>query len=214
MAETRAETPRRRNRRRTILVRPAYQLRVAATVLLSILVYSLLFGVLIFYPLHEELIASASVEQQARIARVALDILARLWPAVVVVALLAAIQSIFVTHRIVGPAFHVGRVLHALAAGELHARAHLRRWDRLKELEAATNRLGEALLQRERARQAGDAEALAALARLRRGLEARSDVPPDVRRSLGEIERMLGAPQGPPPRAAAREAQTGQGAGR
>ncbi len=189
MAQTRAEA-RPRNRRRKLLVRPAYQLRVAATVLLSIILYSLLFGVLVFYPLHQEFVASATLEQQTRIARVALDLHARLWPSVIVIGLLAAIQSIFLTHRIVGPAFHVGRVLHAFAAGDVRARAHLRRWDRLKELETATNALGDVLLERQKQQAARDAALREAVAALARDLDAWRQAPPNVRRSLAALEEI------------------------
>ncbi len=189
MAQTRADS-RPRNRRRKLLVRPAYQLRVAATVLISIILYSLLFGVLVFYPLHQEFVSSATLEQQMRIARVALDLHARLWPSVVVIGLLAAIQSVFMTHRIVGPAFHVGRVLHAFAAGDLQARAHLRRWDRLKELETATNVLGDVLLTRQKQQAAREADLCDAVAALARDLEAWPQAPPHIRRSVAELEQL------------------------
>ncbi len=195
MVQTRADS-RPRNRRRKLLVRPAYQLRVAATVLLSIILYSLLFGVLIFYPLHQEFVSSATLEQQMRIARVALDLHARLWPSVIVIGLLAAIQSIFLTHRIVGPAFHVGRVLHAFAAGDLQARAHLRRWDRLKELEAATNVLGEALLARQKQQASRETELREAVAALARDLEAWPQAPSHMRRSVAALEQLASRPTG------------------
>jgi hypothetical protein len=191
MTDTRSESsPRVRGRRRTILIRPAYQIRVAATVLFSVLLYSLLFGVLIFYPLHQEFVASASLEQQARIARVALDLHARLWPSVLVIAVLVAVQSFFVTHRIVGPAFHVGRVLHALAAGDVHARARLRRWDRLKELEAATNALGDALASRHKQQAERATRLCAAVAATRQRLDGWPNAPAELRSALAEVERI------------------------
>ncbi len=192
MAGAKAEESRPRHRRRKFLIRPEYQLRVAATVLLSVLTYSLLLGFLIFYPLHQEFSSSASLEQQSRIARVALDMHARLWPAVVVIAVLAAVQSIFVTHRIVGPAFHVGRVLRALREGDLTVRARLRRYDRLKDLEEATNLLGETLLEQARARAAREARLRAALERLQAGA-AREGLPPQVAGALRDLERIVAA---------------------
>jgi hypothetical protein len=193
MAEKKAAEARPRNRRRKILIRPEYQLRVAATVLLSIITYSLLLGFLIFYPLHQEFSYSATIEQQAAIARVALDIHARLWPAVVVIAVLAAIQSIFVTHRIVGPAFHVRRVLLTIATGDFTARAHLRHWDRLKELEGATNVLGEALLARERQQATREARLRAGVDELRARVDERG-APPEVCAALSGLEQALSEP--------------------
>jgi hypothetical protein len=109
---------------------------------------------------------------------------------VIVIAILVAIQSFFVTHRIVGPAFHVGRVLHALAAGDVWARARLRRWDRLKELEVATNAVGEALANREKQQAAREATLRAAVSALRQRLDGWPDAPPDLRSSLAELERI------------------------
>lgn len=195
MADTKAGDLRPRYRRRKILVHPGYQLRVAGTVLLSVLTYSLLLGLLIFYPLHQEFSTSATLEQQSRIARVALDIHARLWPAVVVIAVLVAVQSIFITHRIVGPAFHIGRVLQRFAAGDFSVRARLRRWDRLKELEAVTNTLGDALLARTEARTTREARLRGTLESLCRRAEEHG-VPPAVQAALRDMERAVGEPAG------------------
>jgi methyl-accepting chemotaxis protein len=145
MGETAQTAQAPKFRRRQILVSPGYQLRVAGTVLLCILCYSMLLGFLIFYPLQQEFDAAVNSEQQFWIARQVLDLHMRFWPSVLVVAALVAIQSVFVTHRIVGPAYHIRRVLTDLASGQLARRVRLRRWDRLKEIEQAANGLAETL---------------------------------------------------------------------
>jgi len=191
MTEASMAKPGPKFRRRKILVQPAYQLRVAATVLLCILAYSLLLGFLIFYPLQQEFQAAASSERQLWIARQVLDLHARFWPSVLLVAVLVAVQSVFVTHRIVGPAYHVQRVLEGLAAGDLGRRVHLRRWDRLKELEGAVNVLAEGLEQGTQARAAQAERLRAALPGLRHKVEGGS-VSPAARQALEEVERIVG----------------------
>jgi HAMP domain-containing protein len=181
------ETAAPKFRRRKILVQPGYQLRVAATVLICILGYSLLLGFLVFFPLQQEFQAATNPDQQLWLARQVLELHARFWPAVLVVALLVAVQSLFVTHRIVGPAYHLRRVLENLAAGRVAARAHLRRWDRLKDLELATNELAEGLERAATER----GRLLAALAAVRPAL-ADPAVPARLRQGIQELERSLG----------------------
>lgn len=177
-------------RRRKILVHPGYQLRVAATVLLCIVGYSLLLGFLIFYPLQQEFDAAVNSEQQLWIARQVLDLHMRFWPSVLVVALLVAIQSIYVTHRIVGPAYHIRRVLTALAGGQLTQRVRLRRWDRLREIEQAANGLAETLEREAKGRAARRAEARTALAEARAAAES-AESPAALRGVLDRLERLL-----------------------
>jgi HAMP domain-containing protein len=152
MSDTDKSSPKTRYRRRRILVDPAYQLRVAATILVGILFYSGLLGFLLFYPLMQEFENAGSTQQQFWIAQQVLELHARFWPSVAVVAVLVAVQSLFVTHRVVGPAYHIRRVLNGLAAGAFTMRVRLRRFDRLKEVEAAVNTLAEQIELRERSR--------------------------------------------------------------
>jgi len=188
MTETAVPKGKPTYRRRKILIQPGYQLRVAATVLLCIIGYSLLLGFLLFYPLQQQFAASASSEQQFWIARQVLELHVRFWPSVLVVAALVAIQSVFVTHRIVGPAYHLRRVMEKLAAGKVEARAHLRRWDRLKDLEGALNALGESLQQKEQARAERAKRLEVSLTGLQKAMEG-PQIPPAVRQAVGEVEQ-------------------------
>jgi methyl-accepting chemotaxis protein len=192
MKETGAVSTKPMFRRRKFLIQPAYQLRVAAVSLLCILTYSALLGLLIFYPLYQEYMAAAGPEEQAWIARQVLYLNDRFWPSVLLVGLLVAIQSVFVTHRVVGPAYHLRQALERLTAGNLAERAHLRRFDRLKEIEVSVNGLAEALeraaVERERERE----RLLAALAAVRPAL-ADPGVPTPLRQGIQELDRILGA---------------------
>ncbi len=185
-----------RFRRRKIILQPAYQLRVAVTILLFVVAYSLLLGFLIFYPLFEQFNAMASPEEQIWIAREVIDLHRRFWPSVAVVGILVALQSIFVTHRLVGPAFHIQRILGEFAAGRYATRVVLRRRDRLKELEATVNALGEVLLQRDKAQRDREARLQAAVAAMRVQVSGLT-LPPSFREALDALEQNAAHLAGP-----------------
>ncbi len=190
MAEAAITKKRPTFRRRKVLVRPGYQIQVAATILVFIIGYSILLGILIFYPLQQQFAASKSQEQQFLIARQMLDLHKRFWPSVLVVGILVAVQSVFITHRLVGPAYHVQRVMEGLTAGRYEMRVHLRRGDRLRELETALNALGEDLLRRERASGEHMARLRAAVKDLREALPA-VVLPAPVEQALTSLEGLL-----------------------
>jgi len=185
-----------RFRRRKIILQPAYQFRVAVTILLFVVAYSLLLGFLIFYPLFEQFNAMASPEEQIWIAREVIDLHRRFWPSVAVVGILVALQSIFVTHRLVGPAFHIQRILGEFAAGRYATRVVLRRRDRLKELEATVNALGEVLLQRDKAQRDREARLQAAVAAMRVQVSGLT-LPPSFREALDALEQNAAHLAGP-----------------
>jgi HAMP domain-containing protein len=107
---------------------------------------------------------------------------------VAVVGILVAFQSIFVTHRLVGPAFHIQRILGEFAAGRYATRVVLRRRDRLKELEAAVNALGEALLLREEAQRDREAHLQATVAAVREQSSGLT-LPPSLSEALDDLEQ-------------------------
>jgi len=185
-----------RFRRRKIVLQPAYQIRVAVTILMFVVAYSLLLGFLIFYPLFEQFNAMAGPEEQIWIAREVIDLHKRFWPSVAVVGILVAFQSIFVTHRLVGPAFHIQRILGEFAAGRYATRVVLRRRDRLKELEAAVNALGEVLLQREMAQRDREARLQASVAAVRAHVSGLT-LPPSLSEALGALEQNMAHLAGP-----------------
>jgi len=178
-----------RFRRRKIVLQPAYQIRVAITILMFVVAYSLLLGFLIFYPLFEQFNAMASPEEQIWIAREVIDLHKRFWPSMAAVGILVALQSFFVTHRLVGPAFHIQRTLGEFAAGRYATRVVLRRRDRLKELEAAVNALGEALIQREEAQRDREAHLQATVAAVR-AQSSGLTLPPSLSEALDDLEQI------------------------
>jgi hypothetical protein len=132
--------------------------------------------------------AAGNSQQQLWVANQVLELHMRFWPGVLVVGVLVAVQSIFVTHRVVGPAYHLRRVMQGLGEGKVGMRAHLRRFDRLKDLEAALNTLGDHLQEREESRARRDTAVRAAVSALAEG--APGTLTPAMRQAVEELERI------------------------
>lgn len=168
-------------RRRRFLVMPAFQIGVALRVVFFVLLYSVALGLLIFFPLQQELKAAVPPEKQAWIAGQILELHARLWPGVAVVGFLVGLHTIFTSHRIAGPIYRIDRVLRAMATGDYSQRMRLRRGDRWHELAAAVNALGEQLDQ-------GRSDTLVVLRQAQEMLEMAEgeSAPEEVRKRLKE----------------------------
>lgn len=140
--------------RKKIIVKPEYQIKLALTFFIAIIIYSLILGAVIFYPLYSALNSAATLEEQRRISEVVLFLHQRVWIGFVVVAALAAVHAIFSSHRVVGPVYRFGKALEELNKGNYAIRIRIRRRDEFKEVEALLNGLAETLeLKRNRSMQ-------------------------------------------------------------
>lgn len=131
--------------RKKIMVKPAYQMRLAFNFFAAIIVYSAILGVVIFYPLYQDMSLSTTPEEQQLISSVVLYLHRSLWPGFILVALLAAMQSIFSSHRLVGPMFRFEKMVQELISGNYSLRIKIRKRDQFKEMEGHLNRLAENL---------------------------------------------------------------------
>lgn len=86
-------------RRRNLLIHPTYQLTSALTVILSIIVYSMLLGFLIFLPLEWEFSAAVDFREQLDLAQQVLRLHARVWPSILIIALLVGVHAVLGAHR-------------------------------------------------------------------------------------------------------------------
>lgn len=111
----------------------------------SVLVYTLVFGFLIFYPLQEELTSSTSIQDRGRVAREILVIHRTIWPGVLVVSLLAGLHLFVPSHRIAGPVDNVRRTIQEMLEGRLPEKFTLRRTDAFRDLEEVVGNLAEHL---------------------------------------------------------------------
>ncbi len=135
-------------RRKKKLIKPAYQIKATLTIVISLIIYSIILGMLIFYPLWMELQSATSIYEKEMVSYAILSLHKVLWPAVVVIALLVGIQVILASHRVAGPVYRVERTLEELLKGNFHVRMRLRKGDEFRELEDVVNRLADHLQQR------------------------------------------------------------------
>lgn len=140
--------------RKKIIIKPEYQIKLALTFFISIIVYSLILGLIVFYPLYSALNAATTIEEQARISTIVLFLHQRLWIGFFAVAVLAAVQTIFSSHRVVGPMYRFEKAVEELKSGNYAIRIRIRKRDEFKDMEVLLNGLAESLeLKRSRSMQ-------------------------------------------------------------
>lgn len=132
------------NRRKKVLIEPDNQLKSALTVIISIMSYSLLLGFIVFFPLYLEMGATDDLDQLQWISTLVLQLHKRIWPAVIVVSVAMGIQSIYSSHRIIGPAYQLRKNIKEFIRGNF-VTTKLRKKDHLKEIELVLNELGSKL---------------------------------------------------------------------
>jgi|SRR3990172_1922034 len=121
----------RRHKRRRVLIE-SYQYRLLFINLVHFLTILVIFAAAIFLPLILELRSGGlSVMEQGEVAGQFLSLHARVWPAMIVIFVLLAVHSVFVSHRIAGPLYRFRTIFKAIAEGDLSVRATLRKGDYL-----------------------------------------------------------------------------------
>lgn len=174
--------------RKKIMIRPGYQLRLAVTYFVYILIYSLFLGFIIFYPLYQDLNAAVTPEEQAAISDLVLYLHKRVWPGFAIVALLAGIHAVFSSHRLVGPMYRFEKMVQELMAGNYGLRIKIRKKDEFKEMEGYLNRLAEGLEMAKTRDNQFYHDARIKLETIRAMLEAEGAAyPPDVKRLAQEL---------------------------
>lgn len=131
--------------RKSIMVKPQYQMRLAARFAVSIILYSFVLGFVIFYPLYQDLSAASTIEQQAFISSVVLYLHKSFWPGFILVALLAGLQAVLSSHRLVGPMYRFEKMVQEIISGNYGMRIKIRKKDEFKEMEGLLNRLAATL---------------------------------------------------------------------
>ncbi|MBI2400710.1 MAG: hypothetical protein HYV23_06610 [Deltaproteobacteria bacterium] len=127
--------------RKKIMVKPQYQMKLAVRFSVSIILYSFILGVVIFYPLYQELNAAATIEEQALISSLVLYLHKSFWPGFILVALLAGLQAVLSSHRLVGPMYRFEKMVQELILGNYSLRIKIRKRDEFKEMEGLLNKL-------------------------------------------------------------------------
>lgn len=134
----------RHYRRRKFLINRKYQLGLVAALLISVAMYTFVLSMIIFYPLAMELYTALTFETQARVSQEILLLHKRLWPAVIVIAVIAVFHIIVYSNRTAGPVYRVEKSLRDFIKGKFYC-IRLRKYDNFKELEEVTNALADEL---------------------------------------------------------------------
>lgn len=116
--------------------------------LLTILVlgtYTFIFATILFLPSILTLYFDYPLKEKAEAARTFLVLHGTVWPTTGAVILVFGILSIFLTHKIAGPAYRLKHALAELIGGNLDTKIHLRKFDDLQELAAQINLLSDDL---------------------------------------------------------------------
>lgn len=174
--------------RRTIMVKPDYQLRLAVKVSISIILYSFILGFIIFYPLYQDMNAASTIEEQSAISSTVLYLHKSFWPGFVLVALLAGLQAIWSSHRLVGPMYRFEKTVQELISGNYSVRIKIRKRDEFKEMEGLLNKLSATLEESKTRDNQFYHDARIKLETIKAMLEAEgAEYPADVKRLAAEL---------------------------
>jgi len=169
-------------KRRRILIE-SYQYRLLFINLLYFCIILLIFAAALFLPLILKLRSgSASVIEQGELAGQFLALHARVWPAMLVVFVLLALHSTFVSHRIAGPLYRFRKVFGAVARGDLSVRAKLRKGDYLGKESESLNEMIASLRAKIESIQSHHVETQTVLTALKQSIE---------RGSIEDMQRQL-----------------------
>lgn len=114
---------------------------LVVTAVLSVVLYAIILGFIIFYPLFQEFELAVSIEERAMIASTVLFLHSRLWPAVFLVVALVGVHAIFASHRFFGPIYKFEETIKRFLTGDFSRRIELRRHDSLMEMKDLLNHL-------------------------------------------------------------------------
>lgn len=129
----------KKNMRRKFLVDKKVQYSYATLTAGALLAYTVFILAAIFLPHTLDLFSDLPLEKQAASAEVILLVSSYIWPWIILFIAICAAGSIFITHKIAGPAFALNRTARMVARGDLSKRVKLKENDDLLELAESFN---------------------------------------------------------------------------
>lgn len=129
------------NKRRHFLINKRLQAKYGLLTFLFLLIYTLLFFCLLLAPYFYSLAVGDPLQEQAQAARMLLNLHETIWPVLAVVIGAMSCTTIYITHRIAGPAYRLKQAIAEVSGGNLDVHLNLRKKDDLKELAAGVNGL-------------------------------------------------------------------------
>ena len=135
----------KRSLRRNKVIKPRFQLQMAAAAVIFLLLYSLVLGAAIFYPLASDFSSTQDVGYKAQLAFTALRIHESLWPALIAISALAFVGTVLFSHRIAGPMYRFEKTVESLCKGDFSVRIKLRKRDEFHDFAGNINQLADYL---------------------------------------------------------------------
>lgn len=127
--------------RRRMIVSPGFQFRTLLPIGVYTLIFAVLVGGLVFFPLQRELNDEPDPRIQVLLQEQLFGLHLRLWPMLLFAAFLASIYALLRSNRVAGPLYRLRQVLQRMAEGDYRG-MRFRRGDEFREFEAIVNQLG------------------------------------------------------------------------
>jgi nitrogen fixation/metabolism regulation signal transduction histidine kinase len=140
---------RKKFRRRNKFIKPRFQLKIAATAVVLLIICSLVTGAAIFYPLATEYYSTTDAGYRGQLAFSALTVHENLWPALACLSVVVFLGAILLSHRIAGPMYRFEKTVETLTEGDFSIRIKLRKRDEFHEFAEKINQLSEYLEKRQ-----------------------------------------------------------------
>lgn len=128
-------------KRRTYFIEKRFQLKYVSLTVLLLLVYSFLFVAVLFLPYISKLYLDYPLSEKAEAAQMLLLLDGRVWPWIGAAIVFFGIISIYISHMVAGPLFHLKKSLSRVTQGNLDEVVKLRKWDDLKDVADHVNQL-------------------------------------------------------------------------
>jgi hypothetical protein len=128
-------------KRKNYFIEKRFQAKYMLLTMLLLLIYSFIFVVIIFAPHILRLYFNYPFAEKVESAKVILLLHSNNWPWIGGVVLFLGIISIYISHMVAGPLFHLKKSLCKVTEGCLNEVVKLRKWDDLKDIADHVNRL-------------------------------------------------------------------------
>lgn len=128
-------------KRKNYFIEKRFQAKYMVLTMLMLLAYSFLFVAVIFAPPIMKLYLNYPPGVQEEASQMLLLLDDKIWPWIGAVILFFGVISIYISHMVAGPLFHLKKSLSRVTQGHLDEVIRLRKWDDLKDVAEHVNEL-------------------------------------------------------------------------
>jgi hypothetical protein len=126
--------------RRRVVIDSSFQFRMLMPIVVFLVIFLVLTGAFAFLPLYLHAAHDPNPSVQALLMEQLLTFNLRLWPMVIIAALIAGIYTLMRSNKVAGPLFKLKRGLMQMMVGE-YEKIRFRKGDEFREFEEVANRL-------------------------------------------------------------------------